>query len=224
MEGKLAFNVKDTRADYFNGVMRIFAIVELHEKGMTSVNQVWQVGSSVSVDGFLVKHAFQPANLGAKGQLDLLSGQSISGPSGGIGGGDSRTKKRNIHGILNAVSWGILFPVGVIIVRYLRTFPSADVTWFYLHAFCKFLLMQSTSPVGPWDLNLDPSQRVSPTTLTAISGLLYFLLQQSSFAFDAMFANIKLRSDGRSGKASPLPIGDFKVNAFYVYDMKKYCR
>ncbi|CAH1431962.1 unnamed protein product [Lactuca virosa] len=137
MEGKLAFNVKDTRADYFDGVMRIFATVELPEKGMTSVNQVWQVGPSVSADGFPAKHAFQPANLGAKGRLDLLSGQSSSGPSGGIGGSDSRTKKRNIHGILNAVSWGILFPVGVIIARYLRTFPSADPAWFYLHAFCQ---------------------------------------------------------------------------------------
>ncbi|CAH1443876.1 unnamed protein product [Lactuca virosa] len=75
--------------------MRIFATVELPKKGMTSVNQVWRVGPSVSADGFPAKHAFQPANLGAKGRLDLLSGQSISGPSGGIRGGDSRTKNRN---------------------------------------------------------------------------------------------------------------------------------
>ncbi|CAH1427827.1 unnamed protein product [Lactuca virosa] len=66
---------------------------------MTSVNQVWRVGPSVSADGFPVKHAFQLANLGAKGRFDLLSGQSFSGPSGAIRGGDSRTKKRNIrHG------------------------------------------------------------------------------------------------------------------------------
>ncbi len=42
-----------------------------------------------------------------------------------------------IHGILNVVSWGILFPVGVIIARYLRTFESADPIWFYLHVFCQ---------------------------------------------------------------------------------------
>ena len=42
-----------------------------------------------------------------------------------------------IHGILNVVSWGILFPVGAIIARYLRTFESADPAWFYLHAFCQ---------------------------------------------------------------------------------------
>lgn len=43
-----------------------------------------------------------------------------------------------IHGVLNAVSWGILMPLGVIIARYLRTFKSADPAWFYLHASCQF--------------------------------------------------------------------------------------
>ncbi|KAK1420623.1 hypothetical protein QVD17_22363 [Tagetes erecta] len=130
VEGKLSFDVKDKRAEYSGGVMKIFATVVLPEKGVTTVNQVWQVGPSVTEDGFPVKHAFQPANLAAKGRLDLLSGQSSSG--GGYG-----VKKKNIHGILNAVSWGILFPVGIIIARYVRAFPSADPAWFYLHAFCQ---------------------------------------------------------------------------------------
>ncbi|GJX82255.1 cytochrome b561 and DOMON domain-containing protein-like protein [Tanacetum coccineum] len=135
VDGKLAFDVKDQRGEYSDEMMKIFATIVLPNNGMTSVNQVWQVGPSVSADGFPAKHAFQPANLGAKGKLDLLSGQSSSG--GGGSGGNSRNKKRNIHGILNAVSWGILFPVGIIIARYLRTFPSADPAWFYLHAFCQ---------------------------------------------------------------------------------------
>lgn len=135
VEGELAFDVKDRRGEYSDGLMKIFATIVLPNNGMTSVNQVWQVGPSVSADGFPAKHAFQPANLGAKGKLDLLSGQSSSGGDGS--GGNSRNKKRNIHGILNAVSWGILFPVGIIIARYLRTFPSADPAWFYLHAFCQ---------------------------------------------------------------------------------------
>ncbi|KAL2336765.1 hypothetical protein Fmac_011211 [Flemingia macrophylla] len=42
-----------------------------------------------------------------------------------------------IHGVLNAVSWGVLFPLGVIIARYMRTFPSADPAWFYLHVGCQ---------------------------------------------------------------------------------------
>lgn len=43
-----------------------------------------------------------------------------------------------IHGILNAVSWGILFPIGAIIARYMRIFESADPAWFYLHVSCQF--------------------------------------------------------------------------------------
>ncbi|XP_057956100.1 cytochrome b561 and DOMON domain-containing protein At3g25290-like [Malania oleifera] len=42
-----------------------------------------------------------------------------------------------IHGILNAVSWGILFLVGVIFARYTRTFHSANPAWFYLHTSCQ---------------------------------------------------------------------------------------
>ncbi|KAL6978876.1 hypothetical protein U1Q18_020544 [Sarracenia purpurea var. burkii] len=115
----LSFAVTDLAADYSDGMMRIFATVTLPEKTTTTVNQVWQVGPSVT-NGIPSRHDIQPANLNSKGTLDLLSGQS------------------NIHGILNAVSWGILFPIGIIIARYLRTFKSADPAWFYLHVFCQF--------------------------------------------------------------------------------------
>lgn len=30
-----------------------------------------------------------------------------------------------------------MFPIGAIIARYVRVFPSADPAWFYLHAFCQ---------------------------------------------------------------------------------------
>ncbi|KAF2292538.1 hypothetical protein GH714_025349 [Hevea brasiliensis] len=74
----------------------------------------------------------QSPNLNAKGTLDLKGGQSVA-----TGGVDSKTKKRNIHGVLNAVSWGVLFPIGIIIARYLRPFQSADPAWFYLHVSCQ---------------------------------------------------------------------------------------
>ena len=45
--------------------------------------------------------------------------------------------KLQIHGSLNAVSWGILMPTGVIIARYMRVFKSADPAWFYLHITCQ---------------------------------------------------------------------------------------
>ncbi|MCL7042988.1 hypothetical protein MKW94_007182 [Papaver nudicaule] len=38
-----------------------------------------------------------------------------------------------VHGVLNAVAWGILMPVGAIAARYLRVFNSMDPAWFYVH-------------------------------------------------------------------------------------------
>lgn len=35
------------------------------------------------------------------------------------------------------MSWGILMPLGVIIARYVKFFPSADPAWFYLHVGCQ---------------------------------------------------------------------------------------
>ncbi|KAK7820194.1 cytochrome b561 and domon domain-containing protein [Quercus suber] len=96
------------------------------------VNQVWQVGPSVT-NGVPDAHAMSADNKASLSTLNLTAGQTSS-TSGGL---DSRTKNRNIHGILNVVGWGILFPVGAIIARYLRTFESADPAWFYLHAFCQ---------------------------------------------------------------------------------------
>ncbi|KAK2971404.1 hypothetical protein RJ640_025354 [Escallonia rubra] len=127
---KLSFEVSDMSAESSGGNMMIFATVALPGNLGTTLNQVWQVGPAVVNDG-PAKHEFQPENLNAKGTLDLLSGESNSG------GGDSRMKKKNIHGILNAVSWGILFPIGAIVARYLRVFQSADPAWFYLHASCQ---------------------------------------------------------------------------------------
>nr|XP_043637497.1 cytochrome b561 and DOMON domain-containing protein At3g25290-like [Erigeron canadensis] len=129
-KGKLAFDVWDKTCEYQDGMIRIFATIELPVNGETTVNQVWQVGGRVSSGGFPAQHAFQAGNLASKGSLDLLSGEISGG-----GDGNSKTKKRNIHGILNAISWGILFPLGIMIARYLRTFPAADPTWFYIHGF-----------------------------------------------------------------------------------------
>ncbi|XP_042513113.1 cytochrome b561 and DOMON domain-containing protein At3g25290-like [Macadamia integrifolia] len=127
---KIAYEVWDTAAEYSDGLMRIFATIGLPGQ-MTTINQVWQVGTAVS-NGIPSAHAILTANLNSKGTLDLLKGQSSS-----TTGGNDKLRRKNIHGILNAVSWGILFPFGAIIARYLRTFQSADPAWFYLHVSCQ---------------------------------------------------------------------------------------
>ncbi|KAL9228370.1 hypothetical protein vseg_003959 [Gypsophila vaccaria] len=130
----LSFPVYSHRA-VFNGddgSFTIFAAVMSPAGG--KVNHVWQVGSSVT-DGVPDKHAMGSANLASKGTLDV--GATAAPAAHVSSGGGSGLRKRNIHGVLNAVSWGLLFPFGAIISRYLRTFESADPTWFYLHAICQ---------------------------------------------------------------------------------------
>uniref|UniRef100_A0A6N2KEU0 Cytochrome b561 and DOMON domain-containing protein n=1 Tax=Salix viminalis TaxID=40686 RepID=A0A6N2KEU0_SALVM len=90
---------------------------------------VWQDGA-VSGDATQV-HATSGANVQSMGTLNLLSGESSST------GGNDRIRKRNIHGVLNAVSWGILLPIGALIARYLKVFKSATHAVFYLHVSCQ---------------------------------------------------------------------------------------
>ncbi|KAH9603647.1 hypothetical protein KSS87_009223 [Heliosperma pusillum] len=143
----LSFPVYSKRVEFnsADGSLTIFAVVK-SDGG--KVNHVWQVGPVVN--GVPGKHEFKPENLGSKATIDVSSaivnggGDSGSGNSAKSDGSSSSSsaadlglKKRNTHGILNAVSWGMLFPFGALISRYLRTFKSAEPAWFYLHATCQ---------------------------------------------------------------------------------------
>ncbi|XP_019178466.1 PREDICTED: auxin-induced in root cultures protein 12-like [Ipomoea nil] len=92
---KLSLKVLDSRAEAAaDGVMRIFATVELPEK-MATVNHVWQVGASVK-DGVPQKHQMSQENLDAKSTLDLTAaGNTISkapspAPTAAAPGGDGK--------------------------------------------------------------------------------------------------------------------------------------
>ncbi|KAJ8642545.1 hypothetical protein MRB53_004293 [Persea americana] len=128
-QGKLSFPVSNIDAEYRNGEMIIYATVTL-PNNRTTVTQVWQEGP---VQGDQIgMHPTTKANTQAFGKLDFLSGQTMT-----TGGGNSRIRRRNVHGVLSVVSWGVLMPLGVIIARYLKVFKSADPAWFYLHAACQ---------------------------------------------------------------------------------------
>ncbi|KAL8461615.1 hypothetical protein ACS0TY_032916 [Phlomoides rotata] len=129
-EGELSFPVSDLTATYAGNEFIIFATLKLDNISST-VNQVWQEGP-LSGDS-PATHPTAGPNVQSTGNLNLLSGQTGT-TSGALG---SRIKKKNIHGVLNAVSWGILLPIGAVFARYLKVFPSADPAWFYLHALCQ---------------------------------------------------------------------------------------
>ncbi|KAH0969947.1 hypothetical protein GBA52_022103 [Prunus armeniaca] len=114
-EGNLDYVVSDLSAEYLNNdEMIIFATWTLPTNS-TTILQVWQQGP-VSSDSPSVHPTVAP-NTNAKQTLNLLSGQTASS-----GGGGSRIRKKNIHGILNAVSWGVLMPFGAMVARYLKVF------------------------------------------------------------------------------------------------------
>ncbi|OWM87910.1 hypothetical protein CDL15_Pgr000327 [Punica granatum] len=130
-QGKLAsVEVGRLEAEQRNGALTIFATIAIPEN-MKIVNQVWQVGASV-VDGMPAVHDFGAANLESKGKLDLLRGQNTGNSA------DEVLRRKRIHGILNAISWGFLFPMGIMIARYMRTFRFAEAFWFYLHVGIQF--------------------------------------------------------------------------------------
>ncbi|GAB4859359.1 hypothetical protein Ancab_010823 [Ancistrocladus abbreviatus] len=127
-ESKLSFSVSNISAKMpSSSQIIIFATVQVPN---TTVNQVWQFGQ-VSGDTPQA-HPLTGDHQKSKGTVNFLSGQISEG-----GGGGSRLRRKNVHGVLNAVGWGTLMPIGAIIARYMRVFKGADPAWFYLHITCQ---------------------------------------------------------------------------------------
>ncbi|KAA8543560.1 hypothetical protein F0562_021694 [Nyssa sinensis] len=81
VQSKILYPVTNKSAEQSGGLMKIFATLTLPQN-TTTVNQVWQVGGSVT-GGHPDKHEFLPANLMAKATLNLTVEQSNDGtPTG----------------------------------------------------------------------------------------------------------------------------------------------
>nr|XP_043629448.1 cytochrome b561 and DOMON domain-containing protein At5g35735-like [Erigeron canadensis] len=131
-QSPLSFDVQDIRAERVNGDVVIYATLVL-PSGRTNFNQVWQIGP-VS-NGAPSAHAMGSDNRASLGSVDFVTGQA--GAGGSVGG--SLLHRRNTHGVLNAVSWGILMPMGAMIARYVKVFKVANPAWFYLHITCQVI-------------------------------------------------------------------------------------
>ncbi|OEL24827.1 Cytochrome b561 and DOMON domain-containing protein [Dichanthelium oligosanthes] len=130
--GKIAYQTSHLTAELgADGRVRMFGTLRL-QNGTGEVNQVWQVGPFSG--GAINIHDTKSDNMNAKGKLNLVTGASTAATGGG-----SILRKKNTHGVLNAVSWGLLLPMGAIFARYLKTFKSADPAWFYLHVACQLI-------------------------------------------------------------------------------------
>ncbi|XP_062192960.1 cytochrome b561 and DOMON domain-containing protein At4g12980-like [Phragmites australis] len=130
--GPITYPTSDIAAELGgDGRVRLFGTLKL-QNGTGEVNQVWQVGPVSG--GSIAAHDMNGDNLASKGKLNLVTGASTAASGGG-----SLLRKKNTHGVLNAVSWGLLLPMGAIFARYLKTFKSADPAWFYLHVACQVI-------------------------------------------------------------------------------------
>ncbi|KAK3415183.1 hypothetical protein EUGRSUZ_H00738 [Eucalyptus grandis] len=78
-ESPISFETWDRAAEYksADGTMRIYAKIKLPTGDPAKLNQVWQVGSSVT-NGVPDQHAMAAENLGSKGTLDLVAGTGRS--------------------------------------------------------------------------------------------------------------------------------------------------
>ncbi|KAG7599603.1 DOMON domain [Arabidopsis suecica] len=128
-EGPLSFHVTQLSAEFLNGEMTIFATIVL-PSNTTVVNHLWQDGPLKEGDR-LGMHAMNRDHLKSMATLDLLSGQVTTTKAAN----DNMLLVKNIHGLVNAVCWGIFMPIGVMAARYMRTYKGLDPTWFYIHIF-----------------------------------------------------------------------------------------
>ncbi|KAK7332404.1 hypothetical protein VNO80_29155 [Phaseolus coccineus] len=126
-EGNISYPHSGLTATRQNSEITIYATLTL-QNNITNIVHLWNDGPLSSS----IPSMHSTANTQSKESLDLLSGASQAGSSG-----DSLRRRRNVHGILNAMSWGILMPLGAVIARYLKVFKSADPAWFYLHVTCQ---------------------------------------------------------------------------------------
>ncbi|OAY85556.1 Cytochrome b561 and DOMON domain-containing protein [Ananas comosus] len=129
----LTFPVHSRAAEYAAGAYTIYATVGLPNNSTTQ-STVWQAGDGFQ-NGLPYGHPQTIQHTTSFSSLNFLSGQAAAEGAGGAAA--SRLHRKNIHGVLNAVSWGLLFPLGVIIARYMRVFKSLDPAWFYLHIACQ---------------------------------------------------------------------------------------
>jgi len=129
-------------AEYTGNAYTIYVTVTLPNNSTTQ-NTVWQAGQVSG--GTIQPHVQSGQNMLGLQSLDFLSGT-------GTAASNSRLHRRNLHGVLNAVGWGILIPLGAIIARYLRVFEAADPAWFYLHITCQ--MAGYALGVAGWGLGL----------------------------------------------------------------------
>ncbi|XP_039029955.1 cytochrome b561 and DOMON domain-containing protein At2g04850-like [Hibiscus syriacus] len=113
-------------ATIHNGAtVQIYATVKL-VPNKTKIHHVWNRG--LYVQGYSPTiHPTTSNDLSSITTFDVLSGSAATQHN-------NMDMLKLVHGILNAISWGILLPTGAVTARYLRHIQALGPTWFYVHS------------------------------------------------------------------------------------------
>lgn len=113
-------------ATIHNGAtIQIYATIKL-TPNKTKIHFTWNRG--LYVQGYSPTiHPTAINDLASITTIDILSGAAAKTQN------NIRALKI-IHGIINAISWGFLLPLGAVSARYLRHMAAVGPAWFYAHA------------------------------------------------------------------------------------------
>ncbi|XP_050247837.1 cytochrome b561 and DOMON domain-containing protein At2g04850 [Quercus robur] len=113
-------------ATVHNGAtIQIYATFKL-VPNKTKINHVWNRG--LYVQGYSPTiHPTTSNDLSSFATIDVLSGSATAQH-------DNIKTLKTAHGIINAISWGLILPIGAVTARYLRHIQALGPAWFYAHA------------------------------------------------------------------------------------------
>ncbi|KAK6148339.1 hypothetical protein DH2020_019251 [Rehmannia glutinosa] len=114
-------------ATIHNGAtIQIHATIKL-VPNKTKIHFVWNRG--LYVQGYSPTiHPTTLDDLSSTTTIDVLSGATAKNNNNNI------RLLKTVHGVINAISWGLLLPIGAVTARYLRHIQAIGPVWFYVHA------------------------------------------------------------------------------------------
>ncbi|KAK6123529.1 hypothetical protein DH2020_042736 [Rehmannia glutinosa] len=114
-------------ATIHNGAtIQIHATIKL-VPNKTKIHFVWNRG--LYVQGYSPTiHPTTLDDLSSTTTINVLSGATAKNNNNNI------RLLKIVHGVINAISWGLLLPIGAVTARYLRHIQAIGPVWFYVHA------------------------------------------------------------------------------------------
>ncbi|KAG6662936.1 hypothetical protein I3843_03G258000 [Carya illinoinensis] len=113
-------------ATIHNGAtIQIYATLKL-VPNKTKIHHVWNRG--LYVQGYSPTiHPTTSNDLSSIATIDVRSGSATAQH-------DNIKTLKTVHGVVNAISWGLILPIGALTARYLRHIQALGPAWFYAHA------------------------------------------------------------------------------------------